>query len=164
MRRLRALWMRLCALVGRVHAGADFDAELESHLEEHTRDGVLAGLSEAEARRQAVLRLGGAEQARQAYRDRATLPVVENVVRDVRYALRGFRRNPVFVITAVLTLALGIGATTAVFSVVDRILFRSLPYAQDEQLVSVGLVQSLERQEFTLGGFFYEWRDNQKAT
>jgi len=162
MRRLRALWMRLCALVGRVHAGVDFDAELESHIEEHTRDGVLAGLSEAEARRQAVLRLGGAEQARQAYRDRVTLPVIENVVRDVRYALRGFRRNPVFAVTAVLTLALGIGATTAVFSVVDRILFRSLPYAQDEQLVSVGLVQSLERQEFTLGGFFYEWRDNQK--
>ena len=83
-------------------------------------------------------------------------------MRDVRYALRGFRRNPVFAITAVLTLALGIGATTAVFSVVDRILFRSLPYAQDNRLVSVGLVQSLERQEFTLGGFFYEWRDNQK--
>ena len=101
-------------------------------------------------------------QVRQVYRDRATLPVLENVLRDVRYALRGFRRNPVFALTAVLTLALGIGATTAVFSVVDRILFRSLPYAQDDRLVSVGLVQSLERQEFTLGGFFYEWRDNQK--
>jgi putative ABC transport system permease protein len=162
MRRLRALWMRLCAPMGRARAGADFDAELESHVEEHTRDGVLAGLSEKEARRTAMLRLGGVEQARQAYRDRATLPVIENIVRDVRYALRGFRRNPVFAITAVLTLALGIGATTAVFSVVDRILFRSLPYAQDDRLVSVGLVQSLERQEFTLGGFFYEWRDNQK--
>jgi putative ABC transport system permease protein len=162
MRRLHALWMRLRGLFETVRAEDDFSVELEGHITEHTRDGVLAGLSEDEARRQALLRLGGAEQARQAHRDRATLPALENVVRDVRYALRGFRRNPVFAITAVLTLALGIGATTAVFSVVDRILFRSLPYAQDDRLVSVGLVQSLEREEFTLGGFFYEWRDNQK--
>jgi predicted permease len=84
------------------------------------------------------------------------------VLQDVRYALRGFRRNPVFAITVIATLALGIGATTAVFSVVDRILFRSLPYAHDDRLVSVGLVQSLERQEFTVGGFFFDWRDNQK--
>ena len=62
----------------------------------------------------------------------------------------------------IATLALGIGATTAVFSVVDRILFRSLPYAHDDRLVSVGLAQSLAPQEFMLGGFYYEWRDNQK--
>jgi putative ABC transport system permease protein len=83
-------------------------------------------------------------------------------VQDVRYALRGFRRSPAFALTVIATLALGIGATTAVFSVVDRILFRSLPYAHDDRLVSVGLVQSLAPQEFMLGGFFYEWRDNQK--
>ena len=129
MRKLRAFWVRLCALFGSGRVDEGFDAELESHIAEHMRDGVLAGLSEAEARREALLRLGGAEQARQAYRDRATLPVVESVLRDVRYALRGFRRNPVFAVAAILTLALGIGATTAVFSVVDRILFRSLPYA-----------------------------------
>ncbi|WP_109485900.1 ABC transporter permease [Occallatibacter savannae] len=162
MRRLRAFWMRLGALLGSVRAQSDFDAELESHIAEHARDGVAAGLSETEARRDALLRLGGAEQARQAYRDRATLPAIESVVRDVRYALRGFRRSPVFALAAVVTLALGIGATTAVFSVVDRILFRSLPYAHDDRLVSIGLAQSLERQEFTLGGFFYEWRDNQR--
>jgi hypothetical protein len=109
-----------------------------------------------------VLRLGGAEQVRQRYRDRATLLWLENLGRDLRYALRGFRRNPVFAITAIVTLALGIGATAAVFSVVDRVLFRSLPYAHDDRLISVGLAQSLEPQEFTLGGFFYEWRDNQK--
>jgi predicted permease len=84
------------------------------------------------------------------------------VGQDARYALRGFWRNPVFTVTAIATLALGIGATTAVFSVVDRILFRSLPYAHDDRLVSLGLVQSLEKQEFMLGGFFYEWRDNQR--
>ena len=83
-------------------------------------------------------------------------------MRDVRYALRGFRRNPVFTITAVATLALGIGATTAVFSVVDRILFRSLPYAHGDRLVSVGLTAPIIPEEFMLGGSYFVWRDNQK--
>jgi hypothetical protein len=139
----------------------DFDAELRSHLDRDIEDGVRSGLSEKEARRQAMLRVGGVEQVRQAYRDRATLPLLESLMRDVRYALRGFRRNPVFAITAILTLALGIGATTAVFSVVDRILFRPLPYAHDDRLVSVGLTAPIIPQEFVLGGWYYEWRDHQ---
>jgi predicted permease len=142
--------------------GEEFDTELEGNLSAHIEEGVRRGLSKAEARRQALVRIGGAEQARQAHRDRATLPWVEGVLRDVRFALRGFRRNPAFAITAILTLALGIGATAAVFSVVDRILFRPLPYAHDERLVSLGIAQPLQHQEFTLGGFYYEWRDNQK--
>lgn len=154
LRKLRALWMR--ARRGQ----EEIDAEIESHLTMHTEDGVRAGLEPDEARRQALVRLGGAEQTRQAWRERHTLPWVESLLRDVRYALRGFGRNPIFAITVVLTLALGIGATTAVFSVVDRILFR--PYAHSDRLVSIGLSQSLEKQEFTLGGFFYEWRDSQK--
>jgi putative ABC transport system permease protein len=80
----------------------------------------------------------------------------------MRYALRGFRRNPVFTITVIATLGLGIGITTAVFSIVDRILFRSLPYDHADRLVSVGMKQSLEPQEFTLGAFYSLWRDNQK--
>lgn len=162
MRKLRALWMRFVGVFRTRPAKDEFEEELASHIELHIRDGQRTGLSEPEARRQALVRLGGAEQARQSYRDRATLPWLENLLRDVRYALRGFRRKPVFTITVVVTLALGIGATTAVFSVVDRILFRALPYAHSDRIVSVGLVQSLERQEFMLGGFFYEWRDNQK--
>jgi predicted permease len=162
MHKLRALWIRLRGLIGARRDEDDFAAELESHVAMHTEDGIRAGLSPVEARRQALIRLGGAEQTRQAYRERRTLPWLENLLRDVRYALRGFRRNPVFTITVIVTLAVGIGATTAVFSVVDRILFRSLPYAHDDRIVSVGLVQSLEREEFTLGGFFFDWRDNQK--
>lgn len=87
---------------------------------------------------------------------------METALWDIRYALRGFHRNPVFTIGILLTLALGIGTTTAVFSVVDRILFRPLPYADADRIVSVGLVQSLERQEFLMGRSFVEWRDNQK--
>jgi predicted permease len=162
MHKLRVLWARLRGNFTAGRSADDFDVELESHIAAHTEDGVRAGLSHAEARRQALVRLGGAEQARERYRERASLPLLEHAARDLRYALRGFRRNPVFAVTAIVTLALGIGATTAVFSVVDRILFRSLPYAHDDRLVSVGLVQSLERQEFTLGGFYYEWRESQR--
>src|ERR1035437_4100824 len=162
MRRLRALWMRLRGLAFGWRQDGEFAAELESHVTMHTEDGIRAGLNPDEARRQALLQLGGAEQTRQAYRERRTLPWLENLLRDVRYALRGFRLNPVFTITVIATLALGIGATTAVFSVVDRILFRSLPYAHDDRLVSVGLVDPVIPQEFMLGGSYYEWRDNQK--
>ena len=87
---------------------------------------------------------------------------LETVLQDLQYAFRGFCRNPVFAVSVLLTLALGIGTTTAVFSVVDRILFRPLPYADASRLVSVGLVHALERQEFLMGRSFVEWRDNQK--
>ncbi|HMG87673.1 MAG TPA: ABC transporter permease [Terracidiphilus sp.] len=161
MRKLRALWIRLCTLFFPRRISGEFDAELQSHIEQHVDEAVQSGLNESEARRRALLSLGGAEQARQAYRDRATLPWLESVLRDVRYALRGFRRNPLFAITAILTLALGIGTTVAVFSVVDRILFRPLPYAHDDRLVSVGLTAPIIPQEFVLGGWYYEWRDHQ---
>src|ERR1017187_6192204 len=162
MRKLRALTMRLIGMTRTGQHDADFAAELESHLAFHVEDGIHAGLTPEEARRQALIRLGGVEQARQTYRERASLPWLESVIRDMRYAVRGFRRSPVFTVTVIATLALGIGATTAVFSVVDRILFRSLPYAHDDRIVSIGLVQSLETQEFMVGGFFFDWRDNQK--
>ena len=159
MHKFRAAFLRL------VRAGRtsrEFEAELDSHVEMHTEEGVRAGLSKEEARRQALIRLGGAEQARQAYRERATLPGFESLLQDVRYALRGLRRNPLFAMTAIVTLALAIGATTAVFSVVDRILFRSLPYAHPDRLVSVGLTAPIIPHEFMLGSSYYDWRDNQK--
>jgi putative ABC transport system permease protein len=162
MRKVRALWIRLIGYLRPGGAERECAAEIESHISIHIEEGMRAGLTEQEARRQALIALGGMEQTRQAYRERAVLPLLETLLQDLRYAIRGFRRNPIFALTAIATLALGIGATTAVFSVVDRILFRSLPYAHDDRLVSFGLSQSLERQEFTLGGFFYEWRDNQK--
>jgi putative ABC transport system permease protein len=87
---------------------------------------------------------------------------VETFLQDIRYSLRGFRRNPAFTLTILATLVLGIGVTTAVFSVVDRILFRPLPYAHGDELVSVGLVQSLETNAFMLGYFYYDWRRGQQ--
>ena len=86
---------------------------------------------------------------------------MEQALQDLRYAIRGFGRNKVFTITALSAIALGTGATTAVFSVVDRVLFRSLPYPSDERLVSVGLAAPIVDQEFVLGSDYVEWRARQ---
>ncbi|HEX3968532.1 MAG TPA: ABC transporter permease [Edaphobacter sp.] len=162
MKGLRVLMLRLAGLFGGAQRERELTEELDSHLQMHIDDNLRVGMTPEEARREALLRLGGVEQTRQAYRERSTLPLFEILVQDVRYSLRGFARSPIFTITAIVTLMLGIGATTAVFSVVDRILFRALPYAHADRLVSVGLVQSLETQEFMLGGFYYDWRNGQK--
>jgi predicted permease len=142
---------------------AELDEELRFHLEEATEEKIAAGMMPSEARRLALVEFGGVERAReQCYEERPGW-WMGTVAQDVRYALRGFARNPVFTIAVIATLAVGIGATTAVFSVVDRILFRPLPYVHDDRLVSVGLVAPIIPQEFMLGGSYYEWRDNQKA-
>jgi predicted permease len=140
----------------------DLDDELQFHLEQATQANIAAGMTPEEARRRARIEFGGMESAReQTYAQRPGW-WMETVLQDIRYAVRGFRRNPIFTITVIATLALGIGATTAVFSVVDPILFRSLPYAHADRLVSLGLAQSLEPQEFTLGSFFFDWQRHQK--
>ncbi len=140
----------------------EFHAEVQFHLEQSIAAKVGAGLSVSEARRHALVEFGGMERAREECNEQRPGWWMDTVAQDVRYALRGFRRNPIFTIAVIATLALGIGATTSVFSVVDRILFRSLPYAHSDRLVSVGIVHSLEKQEFMMGSFSFDWRDNQK--
>jgi predicted permease len=140
----------------------ELDEELRFHTEQAIERNIAAGMTPEEARRQALVDFGGVERTREQCHEQRPGWWMGTVAQDARYALRGFRRNPVFTIAVIATLAVGIGATTAVFSVVDRILFRSLPYAHDDRLVSVGTVHSLERQEFMMGGFFFDWRDNQK--
>jgi putative ABC transport system permease protein len=138
------------------------DEELQFHLEEQTRANVAAGMAPQEAHRQAVIALGGIEKAKEQAHEQRPGFYMETFLQDIRYSIRGFGRNPVFTLTLIVTLMLGIGATTAIFSIVDRILFRDLPYAHAERLVSVGMVHSVETQEFMMGNFYYNWRDHQK--
>jgi len=140
----------------------ELDDELEFHIEQSTQVKVVQGLSPAEARRQALIEFGGVQAARELSDRQRPGWWFGTVVQDFRFALRGFKRNPAFSITVLLTLMLGIGSTSAVFSVVDRILFRPLPYLDSDRLASVGLVAPIEPQEFMLGGSYYEWQDHQK--
>jgi predicted permease len=135
--KIRALLLRLRGMADGTRENEDFADELESHLAMHTEEGIRAGLSAEEARRRALMKLGGAEQTRQAYRERVTLPRLENILRDVNFALRQMRRKPGFTITAVLTLALGIGANAVIYTLVDSILLRPLPYPHQERLARI---------------------------
>lgn len=147
----------------RFAAKTQLDDELQFHLHQSIQVNLAAGMSEIEARRQALIEFGGVERTREdTWRQRPGW-LLETALQDARYALRGFRRNPAFTITVLATLALGIGATTAVFSIVDRILFRSLPYADADRLVSVGLTAPIIPEEFMLGGSYYVWQDNQQS-
>jgi predicted permease len=139
---MRALWLRA---VGFARPKDEFDAEVESHLALHTEDGVRRGLSPAEARRQALIRLGGAEQTCQAYRERRTLPWLESLLRDLRYALRMLAKSPVVTAIAVLSIGLGIGANATIFSMVSRFLLRPAPVGDPATLLALSTLHKGDR-------------------
>jgi putative ABC transport system permease protein len=163
MHRLRIFVSRLLGSFGRLRGSrreADLDAELRAHIEALVEANVKQGMSPADARTAARREFGGVEQTKEAYRDQRGVPFLDALTLDFRFAFRMLAKNPAFMLVAILTLALGIGATTAVFSVVDRLLFRSLPYAQDDRLVSFGLTAPIEKNEFVLGAGYVDFRHN----
>src|SRR5262249_19738283 len=113
----------------------DLQDELATHLELATDDYIRRGLSPEEARRQAALQFGSRDAARELHRDTRGLPTLDSLMKDVGYALRGFGREPGFTLVALIILALGIGANAAVFSIVNPLLLKPLPFADPDRLM-----------------------------
>ena len=123
---------------------AELDAELASYVEMLTAEKIEEGLDPAEARRQALIEVGGTEQVKQAVREHRVGSALDALFVDVRFTLRGIRRSPAFTAVVILILAIGIGATTALFSTLDAVLLRGLPFERPEELV-IGLKTSKGR-------------------
>jgi putative ABC transport system permease protein len=132
---LRAWFARVAGLFGRERRDRELAQELASHLDLHAEDNVRAGMSRQEARRQALIKLGGVEATKELYRERRGLPFVETLWQDLRFAARTLGKDISFTMAASLTLALGIGASTAVFTLVNGVLLKPLPYPHAERIV-----------------------------
>lgn len=137
MKTLRAWIVRLFGIFPDRRRQVEFDHELQCHLQMHIDDNLRSGMTQEEARRQALIKLGGVDQTTQAYRERGTVPFIENMVQDVRFAVRQLARYPGFTVTAILMLSLGMGASVAIFSFVDATLLKPLPYRDPSRLVDV---------------------------
>jgi putative ABC transport system permease protein len=166
MNRLRVWLLRFASLLGMGPRDAELTEELEEHVAREVEDKVRGGMSPSEARRQAMIQLGGFTQARELCREQHRLPPADTVMQDLRYGARMLRRNPGYAALAIITLALGIGANTAIFSVVNTVMLRPLPYANAGRLVIMKEVAHRRGREESMSvGWqdFQDWRKQARS-
>ncbi|MBV9888998.1 MAG: hypothetical protein JO119_20840, partial [Acidobacteria bacterium] len=137
MKSVQRLLARVGSLMGRRSQEARLREEVAEHIALATADNVRAGMSPVEARRQAMLKFGSVEAMKEDYRAARGLMVIENVLQDVRYAIRSLERTPGLTTFVVFTLALGIGMVSGTFSMVDALIFRPYPVPHPNEVVTV---------------------------
>src|SRR3984885_14587615 len=136
---LRTLWSRCAAFFGEKKLDDELDEELLAHIEFAVEENLRRGMSPRDARRAALVKFGAVAQIKEDYRRQRGLPFVDALVQDMRFAARQIRHAPGFALIAILTLALGIGANTAVFTLTHAMLLSSLPVAEPDRLVRLAI-------------------------
>ena len=162
---LRGLRTRLRAVVRRQAAAQELDEEIRLHLELEAEQNRRRGMSPDEARRQAAIAFGGIDVAKESHRDALGIRWIEDTIADARYALRSFRRNPLLAGAAIVTLALGIGANTAIFSVVNAVILRPLPFPGGDRLVMLSEDNSEKgwHQQTAAPANYFDWKERVSA-
>ena len=165
MRVVRSWVVRCLGLFTRDRHERDIQDEIESHLQLHIDDNLRAGLPPAEARRAALIQLGGVESLKEQQRDRRGIPMLQHLWRDARVGARVLRTNPSFTLVAIVTLALGIGANTAIFTLVNAVILRPLPFEAPDRLVMIWATDPAEgdREDSTSYPDFQAWRAQSRS-
>ena len=162
MNKVRGWLLRLGEFFGRERRERDLAAEMESHLQMHIDENLRAGMSAEEARRQALIKLGGVEQTKEMVRERRGLPMLEILLQDLRFGVRMLSKNLGFTVIATLTLALGIAANATIFSFVSAVMFRRPPVGDADRVVVVSSINPVSSWGVNLNPFstpiYFAWK------